>query len=95
MLHPFRPEIVKVMFLPQGSCGGPCGPLPPNPGKTCMVEPQPYGSEPKVQKHEPKPYANDGKPYDTDPKVVDWKPNAVESLSQDMEQKPLNVENMI
>ena len=26
------------VFHTQGSCGGPCGPLPPNPGKTCMVE---------------------------------------------------------
>jgi len=24
----------------QGTCGGPCGPLPPNPGKSCRVEPE-------------------------------------------------------
>ena len=88
----------KLCFCPQGSCGGPCGPLPPNPGKTCMVEPQPYGGEPKVQDRESKPYGNDAEPFNADPKpnILDWKPNALETpLAQDVEHKPLNVDNII
>ena len=57
-----------------------------------MVEPQPYGSEPKVKDHEPKLYGTD---VDPAPSNHDWKPNALEPLPQDTEHKPLNVENII
>ena len=68
-------------ICPQGSCGGPCGPLPPNPGKTCMVEPQPYGTEPKFIDHESKSNVNNiEEPY-------------MEPLSHEVDHKPLNVEN--
>ena len=68
-------------ICPQGSCGGPCGPLPPNPGKTCMVEPQPYGTEPKFLDHESKSNDNNiEEPH-------------MEPLSHEVDHKPLNVEN--
>ena len=81
-----------MCFHPQGSCGGPCGPLPPNPGKSCMVEPPQYGSEHKVKDHEAKQYGTDVDP--TSSSHDDWKPNAFES-PQDVEHKPLNIENTI
>ena len=42
MANLFKPfQLSLSQIFPQGSCGGPCGPLPPNPSKSCIVEAPP------------------------------------------------------
>ena len=50
-----KPDII-INFFVQGSCGGPCGALPPNPSKSCIFEVQ---SNPSVDAMDIKPIPND------------------------------------
>ena len=50
-----KPDII-IKFFVQGSCGGPCGALPPNPSKSCIFEVQ---SNPSVEAMDIKPIPND------------------------------------
>ena len=38
---PRRNEKHQKYYYSQGTCGGPCGPLPPNPAVSCRVDPPP------------------------------------------------------
>ena len=48
--------ILTWTFFVQGSCGGPCGALPPNPSKSCIFE---VHSNPNVEAMDIKPILND------------------------------------